>query len=251
MKLLALDTSTDACSVALMVDEDVVCDHRVASQKHAELVLPMIDALMARAQIRPAELDALVYGRGPGSFTGVRIGVGVAQGIALGADIGVVGISTLQSIAQGCLREYDDRDMHVCVDARMKEVYYGHFRFDDQWGMQPTTAEIICSPDELSINIEISEAGGDGDSAPGMCWAGSGIEIYEKQLLSQHKRRSFDIRQHCLPNSIDLIALAKPSVISGTLQAAENAMPVYLRNNVARTTQQRELDRAATKQIKI
>ena len=101
MILLALDTSTDACSVALRVDDQLFIDHRVVAQQHGSLVLPMVDALMSQAGLQASQLDALIYGRGPGSFTGVRIGVACAQGIALGADIGVVGVSTLQSIAQG------------------------------------------------------------------------------------------------------------------------------------------------------
>ena len=117
MNLLAIETSTDACSVALLSDSNILVDHRIAAQQHGSLVIPMIDAIMAEAQLRPTQLDGVVFGRGPGSFTGVRIGVALAQGIALGADIGVVGISTLHSVAQGAFRVHGEQKVAVCLDA--------------------------------------------------------------------------------------------------------------------------------------
>ena len=127
MKLLAFDTSTDACSVALLINDEIRLDHRIAAQQQSRLLLPMVDAIMADAGLRPSDLDGLVYGRGPGSFTGVRIAVAAAQGIAFGADIGVYGVSTLHCIAQGCHREFADRVIHVAIDARMSEVYYASY----------------------------------------------------------------------------------------------------------------------------
>ena len=110
MKILAFDTSTDACSIALGVGGECLVDHAVVPREHAQRLLPTIRRLLAEAQLSPGQLDALVYGRGPGSFTGVRIAVSAAQGFAWGADIGTLGISTLASIAQGCLREHGDGD---------------------------------------------------------------------------------------------------------------------------------------------
>jgi len=230
MKLLAIDTSTDACSVALKIGDDVLNDHRIAPQQHAAIVLPMIDQLMSDAGVSATDLDGLVFGRGPGSFTGVRIGVAVAQGIALGADLGVLGISTLQSVAQGCAREFGDTSSHVCIDARMDEVYYCRYLIDEQQRMQCSQQELVCTPEELLATIveveSLSEA---------RLWSGSGAERYAQVLLREADR----VRTDRLPQAQDLLALALPQVACGQLLPAEQAMPVYLRDKVAKTTKER------------
>lgn len=245
MKLLAIDTSTDACTVALMVDSDIKVDHRIASQQHASLVLPMVDQLFSEMQIGSTQLDAVVFGQGPGSFTGVRIGIAVAQGIAFGADVGVVGVSTLQSIAQGCSRQYGDDAVHVCVDARMDEVYYCHFSNADQTSMMPTVEEQIFSLESQLIAIEASA-----DSASSFCWAGTGAERYKTLIGAQFNQTAIDIRINALPHAQDLLSLAIPVVEAGGMLAAEFASPVYLRNNVAKTTAEREQERALLGRIK-
>ena len=230
MKLLAFDTSTDACSVAVMVNHQVHIDHRVASQQHGALLLPMIDGLMAEAGITATELDALVYGCGPGSFTGVRIGVATAQGIALGADIGVCGVSTLQSIAQGCHREHGDASVAVSVDARMDEVYFCEYQCDQDGLMMPLTDEHIGLPEAVRWHAAVH-------------WAGSGAERYEQVLQRQFSVDIAHIRRACLPQAVDLLAIGARMVRQGKLQAAELASPVYLRNKVALTTAERAAER--------
>ncbi len=226
MKFLAIDTSTDACSVALQIDGSIISDHRVVARQHGALVLPMVDALMAQAGCKAAELDALIYGRGPGSFTGVRIGIATAQGIALGADIGVVGVSTLQSIAQACWREYADESVAVSVDARMDEVYFCKFFINEKQLMQSKFDEQIGPPEQVR-----------GD----MCavWAGSGAERYSELLQENAPASAVCVRSGCLPNAVDLLTLGADKVSDGQLQAAEFASPVYLRNKVALTTAER------------
>ena len=228
MKLLAIETSTDACSVALMIGNQVLSDHRVEKQKHGALLLPMVDALMAQAGIRAAELDALVYGCGPGSFTGVRIGVASAQGIALGADIGVVGISTLQSIAQGCYREYKEEGVAVSVDARMNEVYFCQYVLDEHKLMQAVVDEQLLSPHALEA-MGVS------------CWAGTGAKQYEHMIVGETGTPGIRIHGDQLPSALDHLTLAKPAVLAGELQPAELASPVYLRNKVALTTAERKV----------
>ena len=226
MNLLALDTSTDACTVALRVDDQLYIDHRVAAQQHGTLLLPMLDTLMKKADLNARQLDALVYGRGPGSFTGVRIGVACAQGIALGADIGVVGVSTLNSIAQGVYRLHGDTSVAVSMDARMDEVYFCEYHLDDNGLMQAAGEEQIGAPNTVMKS----------DSA---CWAGSGAERYQRYLVDNECVCAEHIHKGGLPQAVDLLELGAVSVLQGQLQAPESASPVYLRNKVALTTAER------------
>lgn len=228
MNLLAIDTSTDACSVAVMVNGETLFDHRVAAQRHGEWVLGMVDELMVEAGITPAQLDALVFGQGPGSFTGVRIGVAAAQGIALGADIGVVGISTLQSIAQGTHRESGDSSVAVCVDARMDEVYFCEFSVNQFDVMQAIVDEQICKPEIVAWQESNT-------------WAGSGAERYAQHLEQSVVGASICIRANSLPQARDLLHLGAVRVKKGDVLPAELARPVYLRNKVALTTEERLL----------
>lgn len=227
MNLLAIETSTDACSVGLSVDGELLLDHRIASQQHGALVLPMVDALLARAGIVPAQLDGVVFGRGPGSFTGVRIGVAVTQGIALGADAGVFGVSTLQSVAQGCHRVHGETHVAVSLDARMDEVYFAAFVCDDAGLMQPLGEEMVVPPAQVPALPDDSR----------WCWAGSGAERYREQVLSMTPEAT--IHDDCWPMAQDLLTLGMPSAVSGGMLPAEQAAPVYLRDKVAQTTAER------------
>lgn len=238
MNLLAIETSSDACSVALLCGTEIQTDHRIAAQQHGRLVLPMIDALMAQSELSVNQLDGVVFGRGPGSFTGVRIAVALTQGIALGADIGVVGISTINSIAQGVYRLHGDRSVAISIDARMDEVYFAAYTLHDDRVMSPITQECLCSPSAIPVLPEDQKRS----------WAGSGAQRYS-DLLSEHYAVPMEsIRTDMWPNAYDLISLALPKVQSGELQPAEQASPVYLRNKVADTTAERDLARQAKAQ---
>lgn len=227
MILLAIETSTDACSVGLSVRGELLLDHRMAAQQHGALLLPMIDELMASAALVPAQLDGVVFGRGPGSFTGVRIAVAATQGIALGAGAGVIGLSTLQSVAQGCYRKHGETRVAVSLDARMDEVYYAAFERDDSGLMQPVCEECVVAPDQL----------------PGLpddghwCWAGSGAERYRDRVLATTSEAV--IHDDCWPMAQDLLTLGMPRALAGELLSAEQAAPVYLRDKVAQTTAER------------
>ena len=227
MRLLAIDTSTDACSVGLMIDGEMHVDHRVAPQQHGALVLPMVDALMATAGVTVSMLDALVYGRGPGSFTGVRIGVATAQGIALGADIGVIGISTMHSIAQSCYRQYGDKQLAVSIDARMDEVYFCEYQLGSDQTMQAMGEEQIGLPSAI-------------DAQRAENWAGSGAERYASELHQRLGVNAAAIRCDCLPHATDLLTLGAIELAVENVHAAEHAAPVYLRNNVALTIAERD-----------
>lgn len=229
MKILALETSTDACSVALQVGEETHSDHRIASQQHAGLLLPMIDALMKQAGLKPQELDAIAFGQGPGSFTGVRIATSVAQGIALGARCPLVGVSSLQAIAQGCLREFGDERIGVALDARMQEVYWGLYQRDENDLMRVVGDELVCPAPSIPEDAVFTIV------------AGAGADRYRDVLLSRDSGDTLVFREDRWPMAIDLLALAEPRVLAGETTPPADAMPVYLRNKVALT----EAERAA------
>jgi len=248
VNLLAIETSTDACSVALAVGDERLVDHRVAPRRHGELVLPMIDALLAEAALPTSGLDGIAFGRGPGSFTGVRVAASVTQGIALGLDIGVVGVSTLRTIAQGCLRELDDARVGVALDARLDEIYWGAFRASEAGVMTALVDERVCLPRTLTLGER-----GDGDrESEGSAeaeggrdegrWrlAGAGAERYAATLLATLGLDDEEsVRASRLPNALDTLALAVPLVAENGLGPPESAVPVYLRERVALTERER------------
>ena len=251
--LLALDCATDACSIALQVGHTIVDDHRLIPQQHAQQILPMIDTLLASAGVQATQLDGVVFGQGPGSFTGVRIAAAITQGIALGADGGVLGISTLQVMAQGCWREFQDRQVGVALDARMDEVYWGLYTFDDALHcMRSCVADTVCLPALIQVEESVVESGVEPVVEPveidtqlvkpiGLC--GSGAERYSEQLRTaiglQTGQQQVVVRQAVWPQARDLLAIAQQIASPADWQSAEAAIPVYLRNRVALTEAQR------------
>ncbi len=159
MKLLAVETSTEACSAALIIDGEIQERFEIAPRIHTRLILPMIDSLLADAELKPQQLDALAFSRGPGSFTGVRISTGVIQGIAFGADLPVVPVSTLAAIAYHFFLQRGEYCAFVAMDARMGEIFWGVYQKDQQGFAQligdevVTLAENISFPDKQGVGI--------------------------------------------------------------------------------------------------
>ncbi|OZB42500.1 MAG: tRNA (adenosine(37)-N6)-threonylcarbamoyltransferase complex dimerization subunit type 1 TsaB, partial [Alishewanella sp. 34-51-39] len=149
MKFLALDTSTEACSVALALDGQILALDEVCPQQHSKRILPMIQQLLADAGVSLNQLDGIIFGRGPGSFTGVRIGVSVAQGLAFGADLPVFGVSTLAAMAQAAAVQQNATEVIAAIDARMAEVYIAAFTLGEAGLMQAITPEIAAKPAAL------------------------------------------------------------------------------------------------------
>ena len=127
--LLALDTATEACSVALLHNGEILAKDELSPKAHTRRILPMIDEVLSQAGIGLNQLDALVFGRGPGSFTGVRIGCGIVQGLALGADLPVIAISNLTAMAQAAYQQFGSTQVLAAIDARMNEVYFSALRY--------------------------------------------------------------------------------------------------------------------------
>lgn len=218
MNLLALETATDACSVALAVGQDIVERHEVLPQGHARRILPMVDEVLAEAGLVLADVDALAFGRGPGAFTGVRIAVSVAQGIAFGADIPVVPVSTLAALAQGSRHDA----VLAAMDARMGEVYWGAYRRDADGLMQAVGDELVAHPDAVPV-----PAGAD--------WygVGSGWASYAQELTRQCGSALKDWTENGYPHARDVALLGMSGFAAGQAVSAERALPVYLRDEVA------------------
>lgn len=219
MKLLAFETSTQACSCALYSEGEILQRSEIAPRQHANLILPMADELLAEAGFKPIQLDGVAFGRGPGSFTGLRIACSVAQGIAFAADIPVAPISSLATLAQAAYIEYGAASVLAAIDARMNEVYWGTYRIDKQGIM--CGEENVCSPTEVNLP--------NGEHWYGV---GNGWAIYTDILTARLGKRLQDYQGEKEPQARAMIPLALAAFTQGKIVSAENALPVYLRNQV-------------------
>ena len=228
MKLLAFETATEACSVAVYVDGEVSERFDLAPRRHAELALPWADEVLAEAGIAKSQLDAIAVGCGPGAFTGVRLAIAVAQGIALALDRPVLPVSTLAALA---MRADGDRIL-ASIDARMGEVYLGAFsrRGDDLVALDD---EVVVKPDDATIP--------EGDSWHGV---GTGFAAAEAALSLRLHGRLATVDAVALPHAADVARLAALAFARGEAVAAERIEPAYLRNNVALTLAEQQALRA-------
>ncbi|MBF4798191.1 tRNA (adenosine(37)-N6)-threonylcarbamoyltransferase complex dimerization subunit type 1 TsaB [Aeromonas hydrophila] len=221
MKILAVDTATEACSAALLVGEQVFSRWEEAPRDHTRKILPMVQAVLDEAGITLDELDAIAFGRGPGSFTGVRIGIGVAQGLAFGAGVPLIGISTLAAMAQGAHRLDGAEQVLTAIDARMNEVYFGRYELIDG-RMQLVGDEVVSDPAALV------EARG---KLPGRSTrVGTGFETYGDVLSTLADE--LVASQVRFPAALDMLPLARSAWLAGEAVAVEQATPVYLRDKV-------------------
>jgi len=225
-RLLAFETSTEACSVAVYVDGQVHERFGIAPRRHTELALPWADEVLAEAGVARAQLDAIAVGRGPGAFTGVRLAIAIAQGIALALDRPVLPVSTLAALA---MRVGGERRI-AAIDARMGEVYLGAFARDGD-GLVALSDEVVVKPDAAVVP--------DGDGWHG---AGTGFAAAEGALQARLAGRLAAVDAEALPHAADVARLAAPAFARGEVLAAERVEPAYLRNDVALTlAQQRAL----------
>lgn len=224
MKLLALDTSTENCSVALWLDGEIVSRQELAGQRHSELILPMLEELLGEAGVTLNMLDGIAFGEGPGSFTGLRIGCGVAQGLALGANLPVLGISTLLALAAAAP---GDRVL-TCLDARIGEIY--HAAYEKQHGVWHTISEpSLCFAK-------------DAPALPGVGWigAGSGFAAYAEALQLRYAGQVLSTDGSVYPQAREMVKLAAPQFEQGLGKDAALAAPLYIRNKVALKTAERK-----------
>jgi len=217
LKILALETSTELCSAALWLDGKIVTSVADAGQRNSEVLLPMVDSLLTSHGLKAIDLDGVAFGSGPGSFTGLRIACGVAQGIAFGADLPVVGIGTLLALA-----ELSQATRVVCcLDARMSEIYHAAYeKRGNEW--RTVHEPSLCKPDAAP---ELSS-----DAWTG---CGSGFAAYRAALERRYAGRLERVLADLAPHAREIAALAALEFKRGNAITAEHAAPLYVRNKVA------------------
>jgi len=198
LKLLAIDTATDGCGVALLVGDALFHRFQVAPKQHTQLILTMIDELLQEAGITLQDLDVFAFGRGPGSFTGIRIATSVIQGLSFGCDKPVVPVSTLRALAQGVYREQGQTHVFASLDARMQEIYWGLFVVDSEGIMQSITEERV------------------GPKAD--------VQLPEGNWIATSR----------YPEARDIATIARAEFVLGHFVFAKDALPIYIRDTVVR-----------------
>ena len=221
MKILALDTATEACSAALLSSDSVYERHEIAPRRHAELILPMVDGVLAEAALGLTDLDAIAFGRGPGAFTGIRIAAGVTQGLALGADLPVIPLSSLATLAQGVIDK--SATLLPAIDARMGEIYWATYDSAQDGLVRLVSEEQVTSPDAVHVPADIQIFG-----------VGSGWATYRARLEQTLDRQITVIDPERFPLAKDMLPLAVREFNARRYVNAEQALPVYLRDNVVK-----------------
>jgi tRNA threonylcarbamoyladenosine biosynthesis protein TsaB len=224
VRILALDTATENCSAALLIDGRLSARERRLERGHAECILTMIDEVLTEAGVALGSLTAIAFGRGPGSFTGVRLAASVTQGLAYGAGVPVVPVSDLQAVAHRVLRqEAGARRVLVCNDARMREVYWGCFARSAAGLAALTGGEHVGDPGGVALPAEWLPG-------PDLHGAGTGFSAYPPL------RAAFAVALasivEVLPRAEEIALLAVPEVAAGNVLLPEQALPVYLRDEV-------------------
>jgi tRNA threonylcarbamoyladenosine biosynthesis protein TsaB len=217
LKILAVETSTELCSAALWLDGVVHAVEAAAGQRHSELLLPMVGELLADHGLQPGHLDGVAFGAGPGSFTGLRIACGVAQGIAFGAGLPVVGVATLLALAERSGAAH----ALCCLDARMGEIYHAAYvRGADDWITVSEPA--LCRPEAAP-------------ALPGERWTGcgSGFITHAAALANRYGSQLACAEAELAPHAREVAVLAARQFRSGKGVAPELAAPLYLRDKVA------------------
>lgn len=221
MIFAALETSTDWCSAALWLDGEMIALEERAGNRHAERLLPMLDDLCARAGLKAAALQAVAFGAGPGSFTGLRIACGVAQGLALARDLPVLGIPTLHALAE----ESGASQVGACLDARMGEVYYCALRKQARGWKEVVPVQCVPPSQVRSPQLQF----------PAGTWigCGNGFAAYGNMGFNT-------VLPEVHPSAIAVARLAAPRLVAGEGLDAALAAPLYVRDKVAFTTAERE-----------
>ncbi|MCF2855980.1 tRNA (adenosine(37)-N6)-threonylcarbamoyltransferase complex dimerization subunit type 1 TsaB [Pseudoalteromonas sp. SMS1] len=215
--LLAIDASTEALSLALHFSGNTFTHFEECPQQHSQKILPLVESLLNQANCTLKELDGIVYGRGPGSFTGVRIGVSVAQGLAYSANLALCGISTLHAMAQQAITTHNFSEVISAIDARMGEVYLGHFTKDSQ-------GYAVATRDEIVIKPELIEADFTGIAAVGTGWQ-SYTDTAQRLAVNV-------IESITLPSAEFMLALGDEAFARGETVAPQDAQPHYVRDTV-------------------
>jgi tRNA threonylcarbamoyladenosine biosynthesis protein TsaB len=223
MKLLAFETATEACSVALSIDGEIIERFELAPRLHTQLALPWADELLAQAGIRKNQLDLIAVGIGPGAFTGVRLAVALVQGMALALDTPVVAVSTLAALAMQA-KAQNPAHVLAAIDARMGEIYVGEFRVNMQGLVEPISEEIVIAPELYSQSIFSAMVG-----------VGTGFSANNNALQQRLQTHLVSCQADALPHAADIARLAIHDFLLGKAISPDLLEPAYLRNKVALT----------------
>ena len=218
MRFAALETSSEWCSVALWIDGEICGVERRAPNRHSELALPMLESLLGKTRLKAGDLEAVAFGAGPGSFTGLRIACGLAQGLALARSLPVLGVSSFEAIAE----EAGAPRVAACIDARMREVYYSALEKTPAGWKEVVPAQ--CVAPEAAV------------APPGEGWMGCGSGFAAFPALLQNRISAVNPAIH--PTAFAVARLAAPALLAGKGVDAALALPVYLRDKVAFTAQE-------------
>lgn len=223
MKILALDTSTEACSVALLMDGLILEEYELTPRQHTQMIFPMVQRVLAEGGVSLHELDGIAFARGPGAFTGLRIAAGVTQGLAFGANLPVMPVSSLAALAHAVWRLRGADKILTALDARMHEVYWGAWRVQGEGDVRAEAAgESVSKPLDVSVPDDT-----------GWFAVGSGWTAYADVLLPRFAAVLSAVDYQLLPRAHDVALIAAKQVQQHGWLPAEQAQPVYLRDNVA------------------
>lgn len=221
--ILAIETSSELASAALSYQGQVISREVAGVQTHSQTVLPMVQELLAQTGITLAQCDAIAFGAGPGSFTGVRTACGIAQGLSFGQDLPVVPIVTLKAMAQACRDACGASDVLVLLDARMDEVYWAQYRYED--GAWRTMSEpSLSAPSAVTVIGDVTACGNGLTAYP---------SAFETMPFASH------VCDDIAPHAVQIARLAEVEFAAGRTVNARDAQPIYLRNKVALTTSER------------
>jgi tRNA threonylcarbamoyladenosine biosynthesis protein TsaB len=219
MKLLALDTSTECCSAALLLGNELTLREELTERSHAELILPFVDELLGAAGLGLRDLDGIAFGRGPGGFTGLRIAAGVVQGLAYAADLRVAPVSSLAAVAARTSGADGDIVL-VCNDARMGELYWGHFVIRTDGLVTPLDGERVGPPGAIEPLVHARHA------------AGNGLARHDA-LRAALRTRGLRLHEALYPRADAIARLGEACFAAGLTVGPEEALPIYIRDEVA------------------
>lgn len=222
MKLLAIETSSIACSVALLLDDNIHTLHQIAPMQQSQLLLPTINELLYSLNVSLNQLDALAFGCGPGSFTGIRIATSVIQGLGYGLQLPIIPISSLAAMAQTAFAQYECKNQIVAIDARIQEVYWATYTINSQGFAVLKGKEKVSHPTDILVT-------------EGWVGVGNAWEIYKDHISTEPT----SLYPNVLPTATSIAQLAKIQYLNKTWVDAASAQPVYLRDDVAKKSGQK------------
>jgi tRNA threonylcarbamoyladenosine biosynthesis protein TsaB len=231
--ILAIETSSELASCALLdsgAGTPVAARESAGVRTHSQSILPMVQELLANAGLALADCDAIAFGAGPGSFTGVRTACGVAQGLAFGARLPVLPLVTLEAMAEACRARSGATEVLAVLDARMNEVYWAQYRWNGAWSAVCEPA--LCAPEAVAPQ-----------AVDGLAACGNGFAVYPEAFAD--KPFAAGANADILPHARELAVLGAAALAAGRAVPADAAQPLYLRNKVAYTSAERQAINAA------